>query len=501
MSSRPDSGKESGATSVLAFDLGASSGRAIVGRLADGKLTMTEVHRFANEPVAVGHHLHWDILRLLHEIKQGLLKAKLAGYHDIDGIGIDSWAVDFGLLSATGELLGNPYHYRDRHTEGLIEEVCGVLGKERIYRSTGIQFLPFNTIYQLRAIQKAGNPILGQAKHLLMIAELLRYFLTGAVKSEYTIATHSQLLDATARTWDAGLLEGLGLPASIMPDIVEPGTIVGDLLPSICEELGVPSVPVIAVAEHDTASAVVAVPAAEGDFAYLSSGTWSLLGTELPAPVLTDEAMRLNFTNEGGVERTYRLLKNIMGLWLVQECRNEWEKEGKRRTFAELVKEGEQAEPFVSLIDPDHADFMNPPHMPRQIEAFCRATGQPVPETEGAMIRCVLESLALKYRMVLDYTERLSGRRFPVLHIVGGGSNNELLNQFTANAIGRKVIAGPTEGSAIGNIAVQLMALGALNGLAEARAVIRDSFPLQAYEPRETEAWTAAYERFRRLVG
>lgn len=490
----------SGAASVLAFDLGASSGRAIVGRLADGRLTMTEVHRFANEPVAVGDHLHWDILRLLHEIKQGLLKARQQGHDDIAGIGIDSWAVDFGLLSSTGELLGNPYHYRDHHTEGMIEEVCGVLGKERIYGATGIQFLPFNTIYQLRAIQKAGNPILGQAKHLLMIAELLRYFLTGEIKSEYTIATHSQLLNATSRSWDTGLLRDLGLPDEIMPDIVEPGTIVGRLLPSICEELGVPSVPVIAVAEHDTASAVVAVPAAEGDFAYLSSGTWSLLGTELPAPVLTEQALQLNFTNEGGVERTYRLLKNIMGLWLVQECRNEWEKEGKAHSFAELVEQAERAEPFVSLIDPDHPDFMNPAHMPKQIEAYCRATGQPVPAAEGATIRCVLESLALKYRMVLDNTEQLSGRRFPVLHIVGGGANNALLCQFTADAIGRPVVAGPTEGSAIGNIAVQLMALGHIGSLAEARDVIRASFPLQTYEPREPEAWERAYARFRQVI-
>lgn len=488
--------------SVLAFDLGASSGRAIIGHYdaARRKLAVEEIHRFPNDPVRVHDRLHWDILRLFHEIKQGILQAKKAG-HAVESLAIDSWAVDFGLIGANGELLANPYHYRDRQVDGIMEEVTAQIGRERIFASTGLQFLPFNTIYQLVALKRRNPRLLTDARKLLMIPDLLRYFLTGEQLGEYTNATTTQLLGARSREWDAALLAELGLPAGILPEIVPSGTKVGRLAPSVCEELGVPAIPVIAVGEHDTASAVAAVPA-KGDepFAYLSSGTWSLMGTETAQPVLSEAALRLNFTNEGGVYDTFRVLKNIMGLWLVQECRRCWAKEGRDYTYAQLVELAEEAEPFRSLIDPDHPGFLNPPHMPGQIRDFCRSTGQPEPETPGQMIRCVLESLALKYRMVLEWTEKLAGTTFSGLHIVGGGIHNELLCQFTADAINRPVWAGPAEASAIGNIAVQYIALGYINGLKEAREIIGRSFPLRTYKPRRTLDWQQSYAAFRALV-
>ncbi|CAG7626258.1 L-Rhamnulokinase [Paenibacillus solanacearum] len=491
---------------VLAFDLGASSGRAIVGLLEPGddgglpKLTVEEVHRFPNDPVQVGKHLHWDILRLLHEIKQGLLKAGHLG-HEVESLGIDSWAVDFGLLGRSGELLGNPYHYRDHHTDGVMEQVGEQLGRERIFQATGIQFLPFNTMYQLAALKQSGSVLLEQADKLLMIPDLLRYFLTGEMRSEATNASTTQLLNPLTGEWDRGLLAALGIPERLLLPPTAPGTPAGRLSADVCAELGAPPLPVIAVGEHDTASAVVAVPADGPDFAYLSCGTWSLLGTELPQPVLTEQALAWNFTNEGGVNGTHRLLKNIMGLWLVQECKRAWDKAGRSLSFPQLVAAAEQAEPFRSLIDPDDESFLNPVSMPDAIRDYCGRTGQPAPESEGQMIRCVLESLALKYRLVLERTETLSGKRFAGLHMVGGGIHNELLCRFTAGAIGRPVWAGPAEGSALGNIVVQYMALGHIRDMQEARSIIRRSFPLRTYAPEETAVWQRVYETFGRIIG
>lgn len=485
--------------SVLAFDLGASSGRAVVGRLEGGKLVIEEIHRFPNDPVQAGDRLYWDILRLYHEIKQGIVKARQRGFA-IRSIGIDSWAVDFGLIGANGELIANPYHYRDHHTDGMMEEVFAKLGRSAIYAKTGLQFLQFNTIYQLAALVKADSPALAAADKLLMIPDLLRYFLTGAMKGEYTNASTTQLLGAVDRAWDEALARGVGVDPALLPDVVQPGTVVGSLSPRVCEELVVPPIPVVAVAEHDTASAVVAVPALEADFAYLSCGTWSLLGTELPEPVLTEQALAWNFTNEGGVNGTYRLLKNIMGLWLVQECKRSWDKAGKSHSFAELVTYAASAKPFAAYIDPDDDQFLNPVDMPEQIRAYCRATGQPAPETEGEVIRVVLESLAMKYRWVLERTERLAGKTFGGLHIVGGGIQNELLCRLTANAIRRPVWAGPAEGSAIGNVVVQLIAAGDIADLAAARRAIRDSFGVATYEAEDGEAWAREYERFCRLT-
>ncbi|MDF2963281.1 MAG: yulC, partial [Paenibacillus sp.] len=380
------------APTVLAFDLGASSGRAVIGKLeptgdgeggagASRRLTVEEIHRFPNDPVQVGRHLHWDILRLLHEIKQGIVKAGHAGHHAVESLAIDSWAVDFGLVDASGQLLGNPYHYRDHHTDGMMEEVGGLIGREQIFASTGIQFLPFNTIYQLYALKKHQSVQLQQADKLLMIPDLLRYFLTGVMMSESTNASTTQLLNARTGEWDTALLEQLQLPASLLLKPEAAGTNAGSLSAEVCAELGVQAIPVIAVGEHDTASAVAAVPAAEEHFAYLSCGTWSLLGTEVKEPVLTAQALDWNFTNEGGVNGTYRLLRNIMGLWLVQECKRAWDKAGLGLSFPQLVELAEQAQPFAAFIDPDAAEFLNPVHMPEQIQAYCRRTGQYVPQT------------------------------------------------------------------------------------------------------------------------
>ncbi|NQX71900.1 rhamnulokinase [Paenibacillus alba] len=482
-------------SSVLAFDLGASSGRAIVGRLDSeaGRVTIEEIHRFSNDPVQVGNHLHWDILRLFHELKQGILQTKHLGYTDIESMAIDSWAVDFGLLAANGELLGNPYHYRDHQTDTVMDKVIAAIGREKLYAKTGLQFLQFNSIFQLAAIKERNPELLGRAKTFLMIPDLLRYFLTGEKHSEFTNASTTQLLNATTGAWDAELLQQLGLPSDILLHPVASGTRVGALTQDLCRELDVASIPVIAVGEHDTASAVVAVPALDENFAFLSCGTWSLLGTETSAPILSEQAQAWNFTNEGGVYGTNRLLKNIMGLWLIQECKRTWDKEGKNIGFAELVKLAEPVKPFQFFIDPDDDMFLNPAHMPKQIQQYCRDTNQFVPQTEGEIVRCILESLALKYRFILERTEQLSGTTYQGLHIVGGGIQNELLCQFTANAIQREVWAGPVEGSALGNLVVQWIALGYIANLREARKLIRNSFPVKTFIPEDGAGWQAAY--------
>lgn len=512
-------------TTVLAFDLGAGSGRAVIGRLTKGNetgaerplISVSEVHRFPNDPVQAGGRLHWDILRLLHEIKQGIRKAQLqygtgspiaeevtdslqADSTSIASIGIDSWAVDFGLLDKNGELLGNPYHYRDRHTDGMIEELGELLGRERIFAESGIQFLPFNTIYQLYALKKADSPLLKQAETLLMIPDLLIYFLTGEKVCEFTNASTTQLLHPVRKNWNAQTLERLGVSAELLLPPVQPGTVVGKLSPEVTDELDIPEIPVIAVGEHDTASAVAAVPADGEPFAYLICGTWSLLGTEVSEPVLGPQALEWNFTNEGGVGGTYRLLRNIMGLWLLQESKRHWDNSGASRSFEELVRLAEQAEPFRCLINPDDDMFLPPGDMPERIQAFCRQTGQYVPQTEGEIVRCIMESLALTYRRVLERTESLAGASYSGLHMVGGGINNKMLCQFTSNAIGRPVWAGPVEASAIGNVLVQLMALGEIANLQEGRAIVRNSFPIEEYEPKQSEEWRQAYVSFLKLV-
>ncbi|BBH18920.1 L-fuculose kinase [Paenibacillus baekrokdamisoli] len=487
-------------SSILAYDLGASSGRALLGRLTDRKIEVEELHRFGNDPVQVGDRLQWDILRLFHELKQGLLKAKHQGIK-LQSLAIDSWAVDYGFIGKNGELLGNPYHYRDHHTDGVMERVLGHIPATEIFGRTGIQFLPFNTIYQLAALKEADSPLLREADRFLMIPDLLRYFLTGEMHNEFSNATSTQLYNPLESRWDPELLRLLGLSSSWFGDVVQPGTKVGQLRSSVTDELGISSVPVYAVAEHDTGSAVVAVPALDRSFAYLSCGTWSLMGTEVDQPVINELAQELNFTNEGGAYGTYRLLKNIMGLWILQESRREWERAGMTYSFPELVKLAEQASSFSAFIDPDDPLFLHPGDMPAKVQQYCRLSGQQVPDSPGAIARCILESLALKYRFVLELTERLSGKQFNGLHMVGGGIHNTLLCQWSSNAIGKPVWAGPAEGSAIGNLVVQWIAQGELSDIWEARKVISDSFPVTIYEPEQFEAWEDAYGTFRRVTG
>lgn len=484
---------------VLAYDLGASSGRAMSGSLSDTLIEVEEIHRFSNDPVQVGERLHWDILRLFHEIKQGLVKAKHQGI-TIKSLAIDSWAVDFGMIGHHGELISNPYHYRDLHTSGTMERLLTQISPKEIFGRTGVQFLSFNTLYQLVALQQAGSSILRDGKHLLMIPDLLRYFLSGEIFNEFTNATTTQLYNPGIGKWDNTLIQQLGFQESWFSDVVQPGTNVGRLRSGIQDELGMSSIPIFTAAEHDTASAVVAVPTLEHSFAYLICGTWSLMGTEVQEPVLSDTALELNFTNEGGAYGTYRLLKNIMGLWILQECRRKWEQEGYSYSFPELVLLAQQEPSFLTMIDPDDARFLSPGDMPERIRTYAVQTGQRRPDGIGTVVRCILESLALKYRYVLELTERLSGNTFQGLHMVGGGIHNTLLCQWTANAIGKPVWAGPTEGSAIGNMAVQWIAQGDLKDVWEARRVIRDSFPIAIYEPEQSDLWEEAYGAFRQLT-
>ncbi|MFC5531375.1 rhamnulokinase [Cohnella yongneupensis] len=490
-------------TAALAFDLGASSGRALIGQLLVGddgatKLEVTEIHRFPNYAIEVGDHLHWDILRLLREMKKSIRLAFQLGYAP-GTFGIDTWGVDFGLLDANGELIGNPYHYRDSHTDGLIEEVGALVGREQLFEQGGLQFMPFNTIYQLYAMRKAASPKLDIAKTLLLTPDLLAYMLTGIKACEFTIATTTQLYHPGKQQWNKPLMDRLGIPSHLFLDPIQPGTIVGPLSDAVRKELNVPVMQAVAVGTHDTESAVAAVPAGDEPFAYLVCGTWSLLGTELDRPLLTPETMELEFSNEGGVGGTYQLLKNIMGLWLLQECKREWDEAGNELGFGELVKLAEAAEPFRSLVQPDDARFFAPNGMADRVKAYCAETGQPVPRTEGEMTRCIVESLALRYRQALEQAERLTGNRFGGLHMVGGGIQNRLLCQLTANAISRPVWAGPVEASAIGNMLAQLIASGHCANLREARKLVADSFPIEVFEPNGDEAWKVAYDRFTAL--
>lgn len=494
-------------STVLAFDLGASSGRALIGRLVlheEGRreLQVEEIHRFPNHAIQVGSHLHWDILRLLHEMKKAIRQAFQQGYQP-ETFGVDTWGVDFGLLDANGELLGNPYHYRDSQTEGLIEEINGLIGEEELFRQGGLEFMPFNTIYQLYAMSKASSPKLSAAHTLLLTPDLLVYFLTGRKVCEFTMATTTQLFHPERQEWNRELMERLGIPVDIFLEPVHPGARIGPLSAEVCAELDVPAIEAVAVGTHDTESAVAAIPSDSGPFAYLVCGTWSLLGTELERPLLSEEAMLQQFSNEGGVCGKYQLLKNIMGLWIVQECKREWDEQGTMVSFTELVNRAEQAQAFRSLIHPDDQRFYSPSGMIGKVQAYCMETGQPVPETIGQVVRCILESLALKYRHAVEQMEQLTGVDYNGMHMVGGGIQNELLCRFTAAALGRPVWAGPVEASAIGNMLIQLVALGHCNSLEEARRLSSASFPVTVYEPlseAETGNWNTAYARYLQLI-
>ncbi|TDQ38273.1 rhamnulokinase [Aureibacillus halotolerans] len=485
---------------VLAFDLGASSGRLLVGALTDGCLVVKEVHRFDNTPVRVHDALHWDVLKLWHEMKVGLKKAVDGGWKP-ESIGIDTWAVDYGLLDRQGQLLGHPFHYRDQRTKAVMDNAFQTVSREDIFMETGIQFLEFNTLYQLISQQQSDPERLEQAKTLLMMPDLLRYFLTGETFAERTNASTTQCWSPKTETWSKSLFDAFDLPIRLMPPLLAPGDKAGTLTAAVTEETGMDPIPVIAVGEHDTASAVAAVPAKDTPFAYLSCGTWSLLGTEVETPVITEQSATWNFTNEAGVYGSYRLLKNIMGLWLLQESMRVWEREGKPFSFEKMNNEVAVVAPFRSLIDPDDPRFLKPANMVQAIQQYCADTNQPVPATQGEIVRTILESLALAYRRTLERTEQLVGNTFQGLHMVGGGIQNKVLCQMTANAIGRPVWAGPIEGTGIGNMLVQLIALGRIEDLQEARRIVARSETVTTYEPsKEADAWTIAYKRFLQLV-
>jgi rhamnulokinase len=486
-------------TNFLAFDLGAESGRAVVGTLKKGKLELNEKHRFPNPTGRMRGHLHWNLLQQWEELKTGLRKVADEKIH-LAGIGVDTWGVDFGFLGKSGEILGNPYHYRDARTEGVMEKTFKRVPRADIFDATGIQFMPINSLYQMMAMVDSKDWPLAQAEMMLFVPDIFNYLFTGERKSEFSIASTSQMYDMRKNAWAAPMLTRLGIPTRILPEVVPSGTIIGPLLKSVAEECGAASVPVIAPGLHDTASAVAAVPAEGDDWCYISSGTWSLMGVEIPAPIINDKSLKYNYTNEGGVGGKIRFLKNIMGMWLIQECRRHFRKEGHEHTYAELTQMAGRAKGFNALIDPDYAPFLSPGEIPVKIEQYCKETRQNAPTTRGDFVRTCLDSLALTYRRTLEGLEDILGRKIAVIHIVGGGCQNELLNQMTADATGRPVVAGPIEGTAMGNILVQAMAVGEIKDLAEARAIIRASFPVERFEPRDQKPWDKAYARFRELT-
>jgi sugar (pentulose or hexulose) kinase len=475
----------------LAFDLGAQSGRAMLGRFHGGAIELEEIYRFPNEPVRQNGAVQWDILRIWLEMKRAL--ARIAD-RPIESLGVDGWGVDYALLGGRGNLLENPYHYRDSRNDGMMEAIFERVSRERLYSITGIQFLQINTLVQLFAACRLTPEIVDAARSLATIPDLLNYWLTGRLCSEYTVATTTQFVHAATRTWATKMVDEIGLPSRLLTTIIAPGTVVGPLRNDVSVALA--GTPVIAPACHDTASAVASVYAG-GNTAFISSGTWSLLGTELPAPIMSTAARDSNFTNEGGVAGTIRFLKNITGLWVLHACRESWAANGEDLSHDALIGAADdRALAFRSLIDPDHHMFLNPERMPERIREYCRQTGQPEPCTPAAHVRAILESLAFKYRVVLESLERLTATRIDVIRIVGGGSRNRLLNQFTADATGRSVVAGPMEATALGNIAMQLVATGAVGSIAEARAVIERSFPVERFEPAEADRWDAEYRRF-----
>ncbi len=478
----------------LAIDLGAESGRVMQGTVSTGELVLEELHRFPNAPVRLPTGLYWDTLRLFHEMQHGLAIAGRERKLQVAGIGVDTWGVDFALLGQDGALVDNPRHYRDARNNGILERTFAQVPREKIFAETGIQFIQFNTLFQLNAMRLACAPALSVPSTLLFMPDLFNYFLSGARVAELSIASTSQMYNPLKKRWARELFEALGLPAQILPEIVPSGTKLGTLLPHVAEATCLKDTPVFATCGHDTAAAIAAVPARGDDWCYISSGTWSLMGVELSEPVINARAEEINFTNEIGYGGSIRLLKNIAGLWLLQECRRAWALEGKEYGYAELARMAADTAPFPAIIHPDA--FLEPGGMPDKIAAFCSSRGQSAPNGAAEMCRCILESLALRYRQVLEMLESLLGRKLAVIHLVGGGSRNEVLNQFVADATGRPVVAGPTEATALGNILVQAIGSGALASLAEGRELIRRSFPLTTYEPKPKADWDRAYQKF-----
>ena len=486
------------AHTYIAFDLGATSGRAIAGTLADGRITMEEISRFNNGIIPVGEHFHWDILGIYNILRNSLKTCAQGGKYQPESIGIDTWGVDFGLLAKDGSLLGQPYAYRDPHTNGMIDKYFKLVPREKVYDLTGIQFMQFNSLFQLFAMKRNGSSLLECAKDLLFLPDLLNYLFTGVKKAEFTIASTSQMLNPKTMTWAEELFNAFGAPVSLMQDIVLPGTVVGQLTEAIAKETGIGRIPVVAVGAHDTASAIAAVPAEGENWAYLSSGTWSLMGIETRKPLINKETEAMNFTNEGGIEGTFRFLKNITGMWLLEQCRKEWEQEN--YSYEKLVDMAKAEDSFQCFVDPDAPDFMNPENMVKAICNYCSNTGQKVPGTIGQIVRCIFESLAMKYRYTIELLKQVSPHSIEKLHVIGGGSRNAYLCQLTANAINMPVVAGPAEGTAMGNLLVQAMALGHLGSLADIRKVVRNSVEIETYLPQDVAGWNKAYDQFLKVI-
>ncbi|NLB25325.1 MAG: rhamnulokinase [Bacteroidales bacterium] len=484
----------------LAFDLGASGGRAIAGILKNGKLELKEVHRFKNQMTLIHGSYYWNIFSLFDELKKGLKKCIDNFQICPQSVAVDTWGVDYSLISGNGQIIGLPYAYRDHRTNDIMDDFFNnILSKEETYLLTGIQFMQFNSLFQLYASVKQNYPGLDIAEHMLFTPDTINYLFTGIRKNEYTIASTSQLLKPGKAEWESRLFKAAGISEKLQCEIVEPGTILGKLLPEVSEQTGCGELLCVAVASHDTASAVVSIPAEEGSWAYISSGTWSLLGIESKEPLVSKETLKMNFTNEGGAEGTTRFMKNIMGMWLIQECKRIWDNEIEL-SWQDIVDLSLKAEPFKCLINPDDNLFINPGNMPEAIVSYCKAAGQPVPESKGEIARCIYDSLVLKYKYTIKNIESITGRKIEKLHIIGGGAYNEMLNQFTADATGIPVIAGPTEATAIGNIMMQAKALGVVNSVSEIRKVVRRSIDVRTYLPEPGLNWEKAYDRFMKLL-
>ncbi len=483
---------------VLAFDFGASSGRAIVGVFDGEKIELREVHRFSNDPVTINGTVYWDVQRLFFEIKQGILKAKEDG--GFDSIGIDTWGVDFGLLRKDGTLIENPVHYRDKRNDGMAEFSKKYMSHEEMYDITGIQFMDFNTVFQLLSLKENRPYILEEADTLLFMPDLLSYFLSGVKSTEYSIATTSQMVALKTRDWSDKIINDLGLKKDILTPIVATGTIIGQLSDEICEELGVPKADIVSVASHDTQSAITAAPCEYEDFAFISCGTWSLFGTEVKEPVLNEASKKLNVTNEGGYDYSIAFLKNICGLWLIQESRRQWIREGKEYSYAELEKLALECEPFKCFIDPDAPEFGTMGNLPQRVKDYCKKTNQYVPETVGEIMRCIYESLALKYRLTFDGIMECTGKSYDRIHVMGGGTKDKLLLDMTAQSCNVDVYGGPIEATALGNIAIQFMSSGVIEDIKQARKIIARGENLKLYKPSDRDEWEKAYETFKEII-
>lgn len=484
----------------FAFDLGAENGRVILGKLENRQLSIRELRRFSNQIVEIEGHLHWDVYRLFDEMKNGMRIWVSEFDQTPESLAVDTWGVDFALLDSNGQIIDLPFTYRDSRTDGMMEEFHKLIPSQRIYELTGIQMMPINSLYQLYSMVREKSPLLDSTLDLLFIPDIFNYLLTGEMKSEFTFATTSQLYNPIKEDWEIELFGELQVSMGIMQEIVQPGTVIGNLREDVAKETGFEKIKVVSCASHDTASAVAAIPAEGENWAYISSGTWSLMGVEVREPILTEKALACNFTNEGGVDGTFRFLKNIMGLWLVQECKRVWDQSHLFYDYSELIEMAISVPPFNMIIDPDRPEFLNPPNMLKAISNYCLRTEQTSPQTPAEFIRCILESLALKYRMVLDQLNEIHQNPIKQIHVVGGGSQNQLLCQFTADATGLPVIAGPVEATAIGNVMVQAMALGYINSLAEIREIVRNSIEPIVYKPKDGKDWEEAYERFQEIV-